>query len=129
MECHNHPDAGAAGTCSGCAEPFCPSCLVSVRGATYCASCKGMAIAGLRPQAVAVCQDAKSALGIAFVGIVFLGIVFGAIALSRASSVRRQIEANPALGGKGWADAATAVGSAVIAFSLLGLFARFSALR
>jgi len=119
MPCQNHPESGANGTCSGCAEPFCASCLVSVRGVTYCAGCKNMAITGVSPQAVAVCADARSALGLAFVGIVFCGPVLGPLAIAKASSARKQIAANPALGGKGWADAATVVGSVVLAFVLL----------
>lgn len=128
MQCHNHPEAGASGTCSGCAEPFCPSCLVSVRGATYCASCKGMAVSGVVPQAVDVCADAKSALGIAFAGLLVFGIVLGPLAISKAASARKQIAANPALGGKGWADAATVVGAVVVVFFILNLVVRFTAI-
>lgn len=121
MHCQNHPEAGATGTCAGCAEEFCARCLVAVRGATYCAGCKGMAVAHLAPQSVAVCSDAKSALGLAFVGLVFCGILLGPLAIAKASSARKQIEANPALGGKGWADAATVVGIVVIVLFVLNL--------
>lgn len=123
MQCQNHPESGATGTCSGCAEPFCASCLVSVRGAAYCAGCKGMAISNLSPQSVVVCSDAKSALGFAFVGLVVCGPVLGPLALVKAAGARKQIEANPALGGKGWADAATVVGAVVILFFVLNLVA------
>lgn len=128
MQCQNHPESGATGTCSGCAEPFCASCLVSVRGASYCAGCKSMVVTNLAPQAVAVCSDAKAALGLAFVGLLFCGIVLGPVAIAKASSARKQIEANPSLGGKGWADAATVVGIVVIVFFLLGMGEKFSAI-
>lgn len=124
MQCQNHPEAGATGTCSGCAEPFCASCLVAVRGATYCAACKSMAVAGMAPQTVAVCSDAKSALGLAFLGILCFGIVLGPVAMAKASRARKQIEANPALGGKGWADAATVVGAVVLVFFVLGVLSK-----
>lgn len=128
MACQNHPEVAAGGTCAGCAEPFCPSCLVTVRGATYCAGCKTMAVSGLSSQAVAVCKDAKNALGLAFLGIFCFGFVLGPVAIAKAQNARRQIAANPALGGSGWAHAATAVGIAVLVFSLLGLVAQFHAL-
>jgi hypothetical protein len=129
MHCQNHADTAATGTCAGCAEPFCSSCLVTVRGATYCAGCKSMAVSGLAPQAVAVCSDAKSALGIAFVGLLFCGPIFGPLALAKASSARKQIAANPALGGKGWADAATVVASIVLLISVLYLVRVFASHR
>jgi hypothetical protein len=125
MRCQNHPDAGAAGTCSGCAEPFCSRCLVAVRGATYCAACKSMAVTGVTTQSVAICQEAKTALGLAFLGVFagwcffgLVGIALGGVAMWKASNARRQIAANPALGGSGWAHAATAVGATVFALSV-----------
>lgn len=124
MACHNHPESASTGACAGCAEPFCASCLVTVRGATYCASCKSMAVSGLTSQSVALCQDAKVALGLAFLGIFCFGIVIGPVAIAKAASARRQIAANPALGGRGWANAATVVGIVVFAFSLLGIVIR-----
>jgi hypothetical protein len=124
MQCQNHPDAEATGTCTGCAEPFCASCLVTVRGGTYCAGCKSMAVAGLTPQVVAVCNEAKTALLLAFVGLIFCGIILGPLAIARAQSANRQIDSNPSLGGRGHAQAATVVGILVIVFFVLSVFVK-----
>ncbi len=125
MNCQNHPADPAAGSCAGCAEPFCSSCLVSVRGATYCAACKSMAVTGLTPQAVMVSQDAKTALWLAVLGIFcWLGFILGPVAIFKASRARQQIAANPALGGTGWANAATVVGAVVFLLGVLNVVMR-----
>ncbi len=129
MQCQNHAETAATGTCSGCAEPFCSSCLVAVRGATYCAGCKSMAVSKIAPQAVAICSEAKTALGLAFVGLIFCGPIFGPLALVKAGNARKQIAANPALGGKGWADAATVVASVVLFMTVLFFIQRMRAFR
>jgi hypothetical protein len=129
MSCHNHPESAATGTCAGCAEPFCGRCLVTVRGATYCASCKAMAVSGLTSQSVAICQDAKTALGIAFLGVFCFGFILGPVAIVKAQGAKKQIAANPALGGAGWANAATVVGAVVFAFQILSFLTRMRALR
>lgn len=36
MNCQNHPDREAKGTCCYCGQPFCEECLVSVNGRNYC---------------------------------------------------------------------------------------------
>lgn len=39
--CRNHPDAiEGLRYCSRCGQVFCPDCLVTIRGNTYCATCK-----------------------------------------------------------------------------------------
>src|SRR5437870_12964379 len=39
--CPNHPDVvEGLRYCSRCGQVFCPDCLVSIRGNTYCATCK-----------------------------------------------------------------------------------------
>lgn len=36
MNCINHQEREAAGTCSFCGKPFCSDCLVDVNGRNYC---------------------------------------------------------------------------------------------
>src|SRR6185436_18536838 len=39
--CRNHPDVvEGLRYCSRCGQTFCPDCLVTIRGNTYCATCK-----------------------------------------------------------------------------------------
>lgn len=41
LACRNHPDAvEGLRYCSRCGQTFCPDCLVTIRGNTFCASCK-----------------------------------------------------------------------------------------
>ena|SRR2546423_3732434 len=41
LACRNHPDVvEGLRYCSRCGQVFCPDCLVSIRGNTYCATCK-----------------------------------------------------------------------------------------
>jgi hypothetical protein len=127
MPCHDHPESASVGACAGCAEPFCARCLVTVRGATYCKACKSMAVSGVTSQSVALCADAKTALGLAFLSLFCFGFVLGPVAIAKASGARRQIGNNPALGGAGWANAATVVGIFGLAFSLLGFATRCGA--
>ncbi len=125
MRCQNHPADAAAGTCAGCAEPFCASCLVSVRGATYCGPCKSMALAGITPEAVMINQDARTALWLAMLGLFcWLGLILGPVAMVKASKARRQIAADPAMGGTGWANAATVVGAVVLLLGVLNIVMR-----
>jgi hypothetical protein len=121
MPCHNHPESASTGTCAGCAEPFCERCLVTVRGANYCAACKSMAVAGVASQTVAIASDAKTALGLAFLSFFCFGFILGPVAMAKAAGARRQIESNPALGGSGWANAATVVGAFALVYSILGV--------
>ena len=78
MECRNHPGTSAADRCAGCTEPFCPNCLVTVKGRRYCASCKVMALSGQAPvfaQVTEECAEAGEALKYAIIGIFCLGII------------------------------------------------------
>lgn len=36
MNCSNHPEMEAQGTCTYCGKPFCPDCLVEVDGKMVC---------------------------------------------------------------------------------------------
>jgi uncharacterized RDD family membrane protein YckC len=41
LACRNHPDVvEGLRYCSRCGQPYCPDCLVNIRGNTYCATCK-----------------------------------------------------------------------------------------
>lgn len=41
LSCRNHPDAvEGLRYCSRCGQPYCPDCLVNIRGNSYCATCK-----------------------------------------------------------------------------------------
>ena len=103
MECRNHPGTGAADRCAGCTEPFCPNCLVTVKGRRYCASCKVMALSGQAPvfeQVTEECAEAGEALKYAIIGIFCLGIILEPIAIAKALSAKRMMAANPNLDAK-----------------------------
>jgi uncharacterized RDD family membrane protein YckC len=41
LACRNHPDVvEGLRYCSRCGQSYCPDCLVTIRGNTYCATCK-----------------------------------------------------------------------------------------
>jgi uncharacterized RDD family membrane protein YckC len=41
LSCRNHPDViEGLRYCSRCGQPYCPDCLVNIRGNSYCATCK-----------------------------------------------------------------------------------------
>jgi uncharacterized RDD family membrane protein YckC len=41
LSCRNHPDAiEGLRYCARCGQTFCPDCLVTIRGSSFCASCK-----------------------------------------------------------------------------------------
>ena len=49
MSCTNHPDViEGLKTCARCSRPFCPSCVVDIRGETYCGECKEEQVKDLR---------------------------------------------------------------------------------
>jgi hypothetical protein len=127
MDCHTHPGVAATGACTGCAEPFCPQCLVDIRGVRYCGSCKGMAI----PATAAVpvrrpCVEANEALKYALLGIVCFGIILEPLAISKALKARAQIRANPALSGEGKATAALIISGVILLLWAASFFAKFT---
>lgn len=131
QECKNHPGVNAVNRCTGCAEPFCENCLVTIHGQPYCGSCKVMAIQGLPPIGVGPrrpCKEAGEALTYAIIGLFCCGIVFEPLAIGKALEAKRKIAANPQLTGAGKAQAALVV--AIIALVLwgLGILARFAEL-
>jgi hypothetical protein len=100
-------------------EPFCAACLVTVRGRSYCASCKTMALGERAPvfeQITEECQEAKDALKYAIIGIFCFGIILEPIAISKALNAKKMIAANPNLTGSGKATAALVI--AIVTFVL-----------
>lgn len=39
MNCVNHPNEKAVGTCMGCGKFYCEGCLTAYRGKSYCSKC------------------------------------------------------------------------------------------
>lgn len=129
MECKNHPSVAAVDRCTGCAEAFCPDCLVEMHGQKYCGSCKVMALKGqpvLAEEATIPCKEASEALTYAIIGLFCFGFILGPMAISKASKARKMIEMNPRLTGSGKATAATIIGVVALVFWVLGLIGRFS---
>ena len=131
MDCRNHPGATATAACAGCAESYCANCLVNVRGARYCASCKGMAISGPGPAPypageVPPCPEANEALRYALFGLFCIGIILEPIAISKGLAARRKIAANPGMAGGGKAIAAIVIGSIVMALWVIGILVRLN---
>ncbi|MGC3996287.1 MAG: hypothetical protein QM767_01620 [Anaeromyxobacter sp.] len=130
MDCHKHAGTASAGACAGCAEGFCDSCLVVVGGTGYCASCKQLAIANIRVVPTVDLPEAKQALWFALGGLFGFGcwltLILEPIAIAKALEARRRIQADPALGGKGYADAALTVSIFGLLIGALSLFSTFN---
>jgi len=129
MQCKNHPGSQAADRCAGCAEAFCPDCLVDMHGQKYCGSCKVMAVKGqpvLAEEATIPCKEAGEALTYAIIGLFCFGIVLGPMAISKASKAKKMIEMNPRLTGSGKATAATIIGVIALVLWVLGIIGRVS---
>lgn len=129
MECRNHPGTVAADRCAGCMEPFCSSCLVSVRGRKYCGSCKVMAVGSAGPtavfeQATERCPEADEALKYAIIGLFCFGIILEPIAISKAMKAKRAIAMNPNLIGSGKANVAMVIAIIGLALWVVGIIAR-----
>jgi hypothetical protein len=110
-------------------EPFCPNCLVSVRGRSYCASCKVLAIGDRPPvfeQATQPCAEANEALKYAIIGIFCFGIILEPIAISKALAAKKMIAANPNLTGSGKATAAMIIGIIGLVLWVIGVISRVS---
>lgn len=128
IQCKNHPGVQATDRCAGCAETFCPNCLIALGGQMYCGSCKVLAVSG-RPvveQATVPCALADEALKYALIGIICFGVVLGPIAIFKALKAKKEIAADPMLTGEGKANAALIIGAVVVVLWVLGLFARAS---
>ena len=129
IQCKNHPDVAAASRCTGCAEAFCPNCLVDIGGQKYCGSCKVLAVSG-RPvveQATVPCALADEAFKQALIVIICFGIILGPMAVVKGLKAKREIAADPSLTGDGKATAAIIIGSLDAVLWVLGVFARIAA--
>ena len=129
MECRNHPGTIASDRCAGCMEPFCPNCLVTVKGRRYCGSCKVMALGGQTPvfdKITEPCKEADEALKYAIIGIFCFGIILEPIAISKAVAAKKMMAANPNLTGSGKATAALVIGIIGLVLWFVGMVARFS---
>ncbi len=127
MQCKNHANVAASDRCAGCAEPFCPECLVEVSGQKYCGSCKVMAIKGqpvLDEEPTVPCPLANEALQFAIISIFCFGIFLAPAALVKASKAKKLIEADPTLQGAGKVTAATVIAWCVLGLWVVGIFSR-----
>jgi hypothetical protein len=132
MQCKNHPTVEATDRCAGCAEPFCPDCLVEMHGQKYCAQCKVSAIKGppqLTEEATLPCKEANEALTYAIVSIFCFGIILAPIALVKASKAKKMIDLNPRLSGSGKVTAARVIAVVALVLWVLGLFARVGSIN
>lgn len=130
MECRNHPATAAADRCAGCMEPFCPNCIVTVRGRKYCASCKELALDGKTPvfhSVTEVSAEAKEAFKWALVSFLCLGIILGLVAIGKAAKAKSMMKLNPNLLGYGIATAAQILGFAAFVLSGLQFITRMRA--
>src|SRR5580698_5082452 len=127
MQCKNHPEVAAVDRCSGCAEPFCPDCLVEIQGQKYCGSCKTMALRGAPPiaeEATIPCKEANEALTYAIVGLFCFGIILEPIAISKALKAKKMMQMNPRLTGSGKVTAAFIIGIIGLVLWILSIVAR-----
>ncbi len=125
MNCKKHPAVVAKVACAACAEPFCESCLVEVKGQKYCAECKTAVIKGAGPEST-VCKEAKDALTYAIVGLFCFGIILGPVAISKAVKAKKLIQENPRLEGAGKATAAIIIGILATLFSAAMIVAKIA---
>ena len=114
MNCLKHPDRPSAGTCSGCAEPFCTNCLVTVQGKKYCADCKSMAVSkdGMAATARGVqsCKEATWSLVLGIIGVLCCGVILGIVAIVLGVKAKNKIAKNPGMEGSGKATAGIILG-------------------
>ena len=130
MNCIKHAQSPAVATCFACAESFCNLCLVTVKGAKYCADCKGSALKGdaiANSQGSAgVCQEAGEALKYSLIGIICFGFILQPIAIIKAVKAKKMIAENPRLEGSGKATAALFIAITWLVLFALGTYARFA---
>jgi hypothetical protein len=134
MQCKNHPEKDAVDRCTGCAEAFCPDCLVEIQGQKYCGACKTMALRGAPPtialtdEATIPCKEANEALTYSIIGIFCFGIILEPIAISKALKAKKMIALNPRLSGSGKATAGLIIGIIALVLWILGLVARVASI-
>lgn len=130
MECKNHSGTNAFDRCAGCAESFCPNCLVEMAGVKYCGSCKTLALRGRPIQieaALVLCKEADAALTWSIAGIFLFPLILELVAISKALTAKKLIADNPRLMGSGKANAVLIIAIArlvlepIVVISLVGL--------
>lgn len=126
--CRNHPDASAVDRCAGCAEPFCPNCLVEMNGQKYCGACKVMA-AQAQPLmyeggAAIPSKEAKTALICAIVGIFIAALPLGIVAIAVGAKAKKMMAVNPRITGSGMATAGIIIGVIDILLGIFNIVAR-----
>lgn len=130
MQCKNHPGVAAMDRCTGCAEAFCANCLVEIQGRRYCGSCKVLAVQGGAPPVVSqptrTCKAATESLILSIVGLICCGIILEPWALAKASNAKKEIDANPNLGGRGMATAAQVIAIIGLILWVIGMVIRLS---
>lgn len=128
MNCLKHPKTPAVAACAACAESFCNLCLVTVKGARYCADCKSVALSagpmGMHQGPAGVCEEANQALKYAIIGIFCFGIILEPIAIHKGFQAKKMIAENPRLEGAGKATAAIIIGFIALGLWVLSIIAR-----
>jgi len=128
VQCKNHPTLPAVDHCVGCAEPFCPNCLVEIHAQKYCGACKVLALQGqpIVEAATIPCREANEALKYAIFGLFCFGIILEPMAIAKSLKAKRMLEANPRLTGSGKATAALIISIIGLVLWILGMIANFS---
>ncbi|MCP3136262.1 hypothetical protein [Pyxidicoccus xibeiensis] len=90
----------------------------------YCGGCKTMAVPASALTITRESEDAAKALKLAFLGIFCFGFIVAPMAISAALTARKEIAANPTVGGLGKANAALIIAPAVLIVSVVGAILR-----
>lgn len=126
MKCTNHPEKEAIDRCVGCADAFCPNCLVEIQGESYCGSCKVMTLDEkvIPDQASYPCEAAGSALKYGIFSLFCFGFILGPIAIHTGMKAKKEILNDPSLTGSGKATAGIILGVIALALWILGLIGK-----
>jgi uncharacterized RDD family membrane protein YckC len=80
VSCTNHPEIKQGILrCTRCGRPFCPSCVIRLRGFVYCASCKGEQVRDIQSGSVTG-ELELATVGRRFGAQFIDGLLFGCIA-------------------------------------------------
>ena len=126
MQCINHPETEAVDRCVGCAEAFCPNCLVEIQGESYCGSCKVMTLDenAIPDQASYPCETAGASLKFGIFSLFCFGFILGPIAISMGMKAKKEIKNDPALTGGGKATAGIVLGAVALVLWILGFLGK-----
>ena len=126
MQCRNHSEIPAVDRCAGCAEAFCPDCLVEIHGRKYCGSCKVMTVkySPVYQEPNVPCAKANEALTYSIVGLFLCSIILGPVALSKANEASKEIKGDSRLAGSEKVLAARIIACLGIALWALTMFSR-----